>query len=105
MHFFTQLVGSIMVAAFMEILIGASGMVSVLLRFIGPLTVAPTIMLMGLAVAETGFELAGKHWGISAAYVVFSSTLTDIYLAQYKIFDSVKSNHLLYFCIYSACIL
>ena len=58
-----------MVASILEIVIGASGMVGVLLRFIGPLTVAPTIMLMGLAVADTGFELAGKHWGISAAYV------------------------------------
>ena len=56
-------------ASILEIVIGASGMVGVLLRFIGPLTVAPTIMLMGLAVADTGFELAGKHWGISAAYV------------------------------------
>ena len=58
-----------MVASILEIVIGATGMVGILLRFIGPLTVAPTIMLMGLAVADTGFELAGKHWGISAAYV------------------------------------
>jgi len=60
-----QLTGSIMVAAIMEILIGATGLVSMLLRFIGPLTVAPTIMLMGLSVASDGFNLAGKHWGIS----------------------------------------
>ena len=58
-----------MVASLVEILIGASGMVGILLRFIGPLTVAPTIMLMGLSVAETGFDLAGKHWAISARYV------------------------------------
>lgn len=54
-----------MVAALLEIIIGATGLVSVLLRFIGPLTVAPTIMLMGLSVAADGFNLAGKHWGIS----------------------------------------
>lgn len=60
-----------MVAAVLEILIGASGLVSVLLRFIGPLTVAPTIMLMGLSVAETGFNLAGQHWGISGGYDIF----------------------------------
>ena len=58
-----------MVAAVLEIAIGASGMVSVLLRFIGPLTVAPTIILIGISVADTGFEMAGKHWGIAAAYV------------------------------------
>lgn len=60
-----QLTGSIMVAAILEVFIGATGLVSVLLRFIGPLTVAPTIMLMGLSVAADGFDLAGKHWGIS----------------------------------------
>ncbi|KAK3596631.1 hypothetical protein CHS0354_039809 [Potamilus streckersoni] len=60
-----NLTGSIMVAAILEIVIGASGIISLLMRFIGPMTVAPTIMLMGLSVAETGFEQAGKHWGIA----------------------------------------
>ena len=54
-----------MVAAAFEIVLGASGVLTILLRFIGPLTVAPTIMLMGLGVAKTGFELSGKHWGIA----------------------------------------
>ena len=60
-----------MVAAVLEMIIGATGMISVLLRYIGPLTVAPTIMLMGLSVAETGFNFAGKHWAISAGYVTY----------------------------------
>lgn len=54
-----------MAAAGLEIFVGASGCISILLRFIGPLTVAPTIMMMGLGVIDTGFEMAGKHWGIS----------------------------------------
>ena len=58
-----------MAAAALEIAIGASGIIGLLLRFIGPLTVAPTIILIGLSVAEYAFGLAGKHWGISAAYV------------------------------------
>ncbi|XP_052783872.1 solute carrier family 23 member 1-like isoform X2 [Mya arenaria] len=73
-----QLTGSIMVAALLEILIGASGLVSVLLKFIGPLTVAPTIMLMGLSVAETGFNLSGKHWGISAATIILIILFSEI---------------------------
>ncbi|WAR03291.1 S23A1-like protein [Mya arenaria] len=73
-----QLTGSIMVAALLEILIGASGLVSVLLKFIGPLTVAPTIMLMGLSVAETGFDLSGKHWGISAATIILIILFSEI---------------------------
>jgi xanthine/uracil permease len=75
--FYFQLTGTIMVAAILEIFIGFSGLVGVLLRFIGPLTVAPTIMLMGLSVAETGFNLAGQHWGISGGYEPF---LIQLYL-------------------------
>ena len=54
-----------MVAGLVEILIGGSGVISILLTFIGPLTVAPTIMMIGLGVTTLGFELAGKQWLIS----------------------------------------
>ncbi|XP_053404669.1 solute carrier family 23 member 1-like isoform X2 [Mercenaria mercenaria] len=73
-----MLTGTIMVAAILEILIGVSGLVSVLLRFIGPLTVAPTIMLMGLSVAETGFNLAGQHWGISGGTIVLIIVFSEV---------------------------
>ncbi|KAH3811821.1 solute carrier family 23 member 1-like [Dreissena polymorpha] len=72
------LTGSIMVAAVLQMLIGVTGLVSVLLKFIGPLTVAPTIMLMGLSVAETGFELSGKHWGISLGTIVLIILFSEI---------------------------
>ncbi|CAC5392680.1 SLC23A1 [Mytilus coruscus] len=60
-----MITGSIMVACVFEIFLGASGILTLLLRFIGPLTVAPTIMMMGLGVVKTGYELAGTHWGIA----------------------------------------
>ncbi|XP_071165885.1 solute carrier family 23 member 1-like [Mytilus edulis] len=60
-----MITGSIMVASVFEIFLGASGILTLLLRFIGPLTVAPTIMMMGLGVVKTGYELAGTHWGIA----------------------------------------
>ncbi|KAL3848503.1 hypothetical protein ACJMK2_019355 [Sinanodonta woodiana] len=72
-----MLTGSIMVAAVLEIVIGASGIISVLMRFIGPMTVAPTIMLMGLSVAETGFEQAGKHWGIAVGTIILIVVLSE----------------------------
>lgn len=58
-----------MVASVFEIFLGASGILTILLRFIGPLTVAPTIMMVGLGVVKTGYELAGSHWGIAFGYV------------------------------------
>ncbi|VDI61298.1 Hypothetical predicted protein [Mytilus galloprovincialis] len=60
-----MITGSLMVASVFEIILGASGILTILLRFIGPLTVAPTIMMMGLGVLQPGYELAGSHWGIA----------------------------------------
>lgn len=72
-----MLAGSGMVAAVVEILIGASGLINILLRFIGPLTVAPTIMMIGLGVTELGFELAGKHWGIALGTLILIVLLSE----------------------------
>lgn len=72
-----MLAGSGMVAAVVEIIIGASGMINILLRFIGPLTVAPTIMMIGLGVTKLGFDMAGKHWGISLGTIVMIVVLSE----------------------------
>ena len=43
-----------------EIVIGFTGLIGVLLRFIGPLTVAPTVILVGIALFQAAAEKAGK---------------------------------------------
>lgn len=48
-----------------EIVIGIVGLPGALLNYIGPLTVAPTISLIGLSVFEAAGQRAGTHWGIS----------------------------------------
>ncbi|XP_057679129.1 solute carrier family 23 member 1-like [Corythoichthys intestinalis] len=58
--------GSIMVASLLQILVGFSGLVGFLMRFIGPLTIAPTISLIGLSMFDAAGVRAGSHWGISA---------------------------------------
>lgn len=55
-----------MVAALFQILIGFTGLVGFLLRFVGPLTIAPTITLVGLALFQAAADFSGIHWGISA---------------------------------------
>ncbi|XP_021372051.1 solute carrier family 23 member 1-like [Mizuhopecten yessoensis] len=72
-----MLAGSGMVAAAVEIIIGASGIINILLRYIGPLTVAPTIMMIGLGVTKLGFNLAGKHWGISLGTIILIVVLSE----------------------------
>uniref|UniRef100_A0A3Q2PWP2 Solute carrier family 23 member 1-like n=1 Tax=Fundulus heteroclitus TaxID=8078 RepID=A0A3Q2PWP2_FUNHE len=58
--------GSIMVASVLQILVGFSGLIGFLMRFIGPLTIAPTVSLIGLSLYDSGGVKAGSHWGISA---------------------------------------
>ena len=49
-----------MVSSLFQMLVGFAGIVGFLLRFIGPLTIAPTITLVGLAL----FNVAAEHAGI-----------------------------------------
>ena len=53
-----------MVAALFQILIGFSGLVGFLLRFIGPLTIAPTVTLVGLSLFQAAAAFSGKTPGL-----------------------------------------
>ncbi|XP_064199009.1 xan_ur_permease domain-containing protein isoform X1 [Anguilla rostrata] len=77
-----ELQGSIMVASCLQILVGFSGLIGLFMRFIGPLTIAPTISLIGLSLFDSAGINAGNHWGISAMttalIVAFSQYLRHI---------------------------
>ncbi|XP_018423391.1 PREDICTED: solute carrier family 23 member 1-like [Nanorana parkeri] len=74
--------GAIMVASCFQIVVGFSGLIGYLMRFIGPLTIAPTITLIALPLYESAGYDAGAHWGISAMttflIVLFSQYLRNI---------------------------
>ncbi|XP_058469760.1 solute carrier family 23 member 1-like isoform X1 [Solea solea] len=70
--------GSIMVASLLQIIVGFSGLIGFLMRFIGPLTIAPTISLIGLSLYDSAGEKTGSHWGISAM-----TTVLIILFSQY----------------------
>ena len=55
-----------MTASCLQVLIGFTGIVGWLLRFIGPLTIAPTIALIGVVLFDAAADRAGLHWGIAA---------------------------------------
>ena len=71
-----ELQGGLLVASLTQLLIGASGLASVLLRYIGPLTVAPTITLVALPLFNVAAGFADKNWWIAFLYVQLSSLLT-----------------------------
>jgi len=56
--------GAVIAGSLFEILIGYTGLVGVLLRFVGPVTIAPTIALIGLALFKFGAPVAGQDWWI-----------------------------------------
>uniref|UniRef100_A0A671U5J0 Uncharacterized protein n=1 Tax=Sparus aurata TaxID=8175 RepID=A0A671U5J0_SPAAU len=74
--------GSIMVASLLQVLVGFSGLIGFLMRFIGPLTIAPTISLIGLSLYDSAGAKISSHWGISAMttalIILFSQYLRHI---------------------------
>jgi nucleobase transporter 1/2 len=57
---FVQIQGAIIVASLLQVVIGATGTMAFLLRFIGPLTITPAISLIGLSLFDVGAEHACK---------------------------------------------
>lgn len=69
LHF--QIQGAIMVASLVQVVIGFTGILGLMLRFIGPLAVAPTIALAGLALFDVAAESSSKQWWIALVSVTF----------------------------------
>ncbi|XP_053109866.1 solute carrier family 23 member 1-like [Hemicordylus capensis] len=66
-----ELQGAIMVSSCFQIFVGFSGLIGFLMRFIGPLTIAPTISLVALPLFDSAGKDAGSHWGIAAITIFF----------------------------------
>uniref|UniRef100_A0A4W3GE62 Solute carrier family 23 member 1 n=1 Tax=Callorhinchus milii TaxID=7868 RepID=A0A4W3GE62_CALMI len=82
--------GAIIVSSLIEVVIGFVGLPGLLLGYIGPLTVTPTVSLIGLSVFQAAGDRAGAHWGISiltiTLIVLFAQYLrnVDFILPGYK---------------------
>ncbi|KAK3105755.1 hypothetical protein FSP39_004949 [Pinctada imbricata] len=74
--------GSIILASITQVLVGTLGLAGFLLKFIGPLTIAPAISLIGLSLVEIVSDFCEPQWGISLATVcliiIFSSVLNKV---------------------------
>lgn len=75
--------GAIIMGSLFEIIIGFTGTVGLLLRFVSPVVIAPTIALIGLALFQFGATKAGAgaYWPIGALVIgliiVFSQYLRN----------------------------
>lgn len=78
--------GAIILGSLFEIFLGATGLVGRLLRFVGPVTIAPTIALIGLALFKFGAPEAGRHWGIGGLTITLVIVFSQILSRKSKIF-------------------
>ncbi|KAM8897589.1 solute carrier family 23 member 1 isoform 2-T3 [Spinachia spinachia] len=76
-----EIQGAIIVSSAVELLIGLSGLPGLLLEYIGPLTITPTVSLIGLSASSIAGDRAGSHWGLSAL-CIFLIVLFAQYLRE-----------------------
>ncbi|KAK6165829.1 hypothetical protein SNE40_022666 [Patella caerulea] len=76
--------GAIMVASILQIVIGFSGILGIMMRFIGPLTIAPTITLISLALFDFVYMKSELQWWITVMTVVLV-TIFSQYLRNIRI--------------------
>jgi len=79
--------GAIIVGALVEIVVGYSGLVGRLLRFVGPITIAPTICLIGLALFGAGADTAGTHWGVGALTIGLIILFSQVLRTRARVFE------------------
>lgn len=74
-----EICGAIIVASVFEIFIGFTGLIGEMRRVLGPITIAPTIAMIGLALYPIGFDWLMTDWRIGIvtllAMVVYSQFL------------------------------
>jgi len=79
--------GAIISGAAVEILLGATGVVGSMLRFIGPITIAPTIALIGLALFKFGAPVAGTDWSIGGLTILLIVLFSQVLRKTHRAFE------------------
>ena len=57
--------GPLILCGFIHFMTGFTGLVGVLMRFIGPVTIVPTLMLIGIYIVKPCLDYVEVHWGIA----------------------------------------
>ncbi|KAI9111374.1 hypothetical protein K1719_017064 [Acacia pycnantha] len=84
-HIMRELQGAIIVGSIFQCILGFSGLMSLLLRLINPIVVAPTVAAVGLAFFSYGFPQAGNCVEISIPLIALVLIFT-LYLRGISIF-------------------
>jgi nucleobase transporter 1/2 len=79
--------GAIILGSLVEIGVGTSGLVGRLLRFVGPITIAPTIALIGLALFKFGAPMAGTHWPVGGLTIILIILFSQYLKSKHRSFE------------------
>ena len=79
-----ELQGAIIIASLAQVIIGYFGIIGMLLRYITPLTIAPAVSMIGLALFDVAGEHAASNWGISMGTII-CMTLFSQYLRNVSV--------------------
>jgi len=79
--------GAIISGALVEIVLGYTGLVGKMLRFVGPITIAPTIALIGLCLFKFGAPVAGLHWGVGGLTIGLIILFSQYLRRTHRIFE------------------
>jgi len=91
-YIYWQVQGSIAVASLVEVLLGLTGTVTLLIRFIGPLTITATVSLIGLDLLHVAPLHAQSHWGIAMLWVKITASWINS-LSCCRLWLSSKYSH------------
>ncbi|XP_076184129.1 solute carrier family 23 member 1 [Ptiloglossa arizonensis] len=73
-----ELSGAIAVSALFQVVLGFGGIIGYLLKYITPLTIVPTVSLVGLSLFENAADAASQHWGIAAGTILMLTMYSQI---------------------------
>ncbi|MEM9491465.1 MAG: solute carrier family 23 protein, partial [Myxococcota bacterium] len=79
--------GAIIVGAVVEMILGYTGMVGALVRFISPVIIAPTIALIGLSLVQIGAPQAGQNWYIGGLTIVLIIAFSQYLRSVHRVFQ------------------
>lgn len=79
-----EIQGNLMLASVVQVLMGCTGIMGLLLKYIGPLTIAPTISLIGLSLTGVATDFNKIHWGIAILTMALIAIFT-LFLGKIRV--------------------
>ncbi|XP_072051814.1 solute carrier family 23 member 2-like [Amphiura filiformis] len=61
-----EISGAMVLASFVQVVLGSVGCIGMLVHYAGPMTIAPAVALVGMKVVPISVVMCGDHWGIAA---------------------------------------